>query len=277
MTRTSFLMLYGGSFATLLLATALVWRRFQPAAVSPIDEGGLDAVELAALTGGSERAAIAAMAALRSSAVRTGPSGTMLAHGELDADAGELERELFDAVRGSPGASARSLVEGAAHGPEATRIVARLKAAGLVLDARTTMLMHVLWAFSAALFAIGALAVLGYLGDHRAVPTLLSPLGGMVAAAAALLWWIHQHRSGASTAGRRLVNSIGDGGQGLRGHTGGAVVEVALFGAGVLWTQDWALASALGLASPEEEQGSVGGAIFAFLFDSGDGCGCGCG
>ena len=276
MTRTSFLMLYGGSFATLMLATALVWRRFQAAAVSPIDEAGLDAVELAALTGGSERAAIAAMAALRSSAVRTGPSGTMLAHGELDADAGELERELFDAVRGSPGASAPVTGGGRGTRPGGHRIVARLNAAGLVLDARTTMLMHVLWAFSAALFAIGALAVIGYLADHRVVPTLLSPLGGMVAAAAALLWWIHQHRSGASTAGRRLVNSIGDGGQGLRRLTGGAV-EVALFGAGVLWTQDWAFASALGLASPDEEHGSVGGAIFEFLFNSGDGCGCGCG
>jgi uncharacterized protein (TIGR04222 family) len=275
MTRTSFLMLYGGSFSTLLLATALVWRRFQPAAVAPIDRSGLDAVELAALTGGPERAAIAAMAALRSSAVRAGPGGTMLAHDELDAHAGELERELFDAVRGSPGAPARSLVERAAHGPAASRIDDRLKAAGLVLDVRTTALMHVLWACAAVLLAIGALAVLGHLGHHRVVPTLLSPLGGVVAASAALLWWIHRHRSGASRAGRRLVDSIGDRGEGLLGRTGGAL-EVALFGAGVLWTQDSAFASALGLTAADEKQTSMAGHILDFLFDGGDGCGCGC-
>ncbi len=54
---------------------------------------------------------------------------------------------------------------------------------------------------------------------------------------------------------------------------------MAIFGAGVLWTQDWALATALGLPTPNEDgNDSVMGQIINFLLTSdseGDCGGCG--
>jgi uncharacterized protein (TIGR04222 family) len=276
MVGRSFLMLYAGSFATLLLATALVWRRCQPAVDSSIDAHSLDVTDLAALTGGGQRAAIAAMATLRRRQVRTGPSGTMLAEGPLDEHAGELERELYEAVRGSPGAPAKSLVDAAARGPAATRILARLKAAGLLLDARGVACMHVLWACGAVLFGAGLVGLLDSF-EHKIVPVLVSPLGVMVASAAALWWWIHRHRCGASAEGRRLVGEIGDAGEGLRGRCEHIAFDVAMFGSVVLWEQDWPLASALGIPSLDEEHASGAWAMLDFLFGGGEGCGCGCG
>ena len=275
MAGRTFQLLYGGSFAVLLLVTTLVWRRCQPAFDPSIEERGLDAVELAALTGGGRRAAVAAMVALRRGHVRTGPGGTMLADGPLADDAGELERELFEAVRASPSAPASSLVDSAAGGAAASAILARLQAAGLLLNTRATAWMRVLWACAAALTAAGLLALVDRWDGDAVVATLVSPLGGVAACSAALWWWIHQHRSGASAAGRRLVNGIGDAGEGVRGRTAGAV-DVALFGTAVLWTHDWPLAQALGVPEHEDEQAPIASLIGSWISD-GDGCGWGCG
>jgi len=271
-------LLYAGSFVTLLLATAFTWRRCQPAVDAVTHERDLDVIDLAALTGGGRLAAITAMASLRRSQVRTDPGGTMLADGPLDEEAGELERELYQAVRGSPATPASALVQGAANGAAATRLVARLRAAGLLLDARAAVCMHVLLACAAVLVGFGVLSLLDDLDDLGFFATLATPIGGLVAAAATLLWWIHSHRSGASAAGRRLISRIGDAGEGLGGRSDPGAFEVAMFGAGVLWTQDWALATALGLPAMEEEGNGWLGEILSFVFDfDGDGGGCGCG
>jgi len=280
MTGSTFLVLYAGSFTALWLTTALVWRRSQPPVDPAIDETSLDVVELAALNGGVERASFTAMTALRRSHVRPGPGGTMLLDGPLADDAGELERELYDAVRASPSASARTLVDGAARGPAAAATVARVRDAGLLLDAPTTRNMHVLWLCAALLVGVGVAGLLGF----ELPPALLGLLAALVASSAALLCWIHLHRSGASAAGRRLFHGIGDSPARLRGHADHPAFEVAMSGGVVLWTQDWALASALDIpAAAQEEQrpGLVGEAISWWWFgrdDDGDGCGgCGCG
>ena len=280
LTGTSFLLLYGASFAVLWIATALAWRACQPAAAAPLDERGLDVVELAALTGGRERAAIAALAALRHSKVRTGPSGTMLADGPLADDATELERELFAAVRASPGAAAWPLVGAAAGGPAVERLLARLRAAGLLLEPGAAVVMHVLWGLAAVLVGAGAIAVVERLDHDTLVAAIASPVAAITAACALLLWWIHNHRCGASAAGRRLVDAIGNAGEGIRGRVDQTAFEVAIFGAGVLWTQDAALATALGLPTPNEDgdHSVVGQILFLLMSDNDGGCGgCGCG
>jgi uncharacterized protein (TIGR04222 family) len=279
MTGASFLLPYAGSLAAVWLVTAVAWRACQPAASAPLDERGLDIVELAALTGGRERAAIAALAAPRRSHVRTGPGATMVAGGPLADDATELERELFEAMRAAPSAS--PLVLAGARGAAVERILERLRAAGLLLDARAVLVMHLLWGVSAVLVGAGAIAVIERLEHHTLVNTVASPAAALAAAAAALLWWIHNHRSGASAAGRRLVDDIGDAGEGLRGRFDQTAFEVAMFGAGVLWTEDWALATALGIPAPNEDgDSSVAGRVLDFLLfsDNEGGCGgCGCG
>jgi len=78
------------------------------------------------------------------------------------------------------------------------------------------------------------------------------------------------------------VDAIGNAGEGIRGRVDQMAFEVAIFGAGVLWTQDWALATALGLPTPNEDgDDSVLGQVINFLLlmsDDDGGCGgCGCG
>ena len=160
-----FLMVYGGLLAALLTASVVVWRRSQPEADDTVD---LTDVELAALNGGPQLAAITAATALRRSHVTSTADGTLVAQGPLADDAGQLERELFDTLGQSPASPAKTLVDNAARGATVERIVTRLTEAGLRLGDDARLWLTALWICAGAVVTAGAVRRLRLLGGRRA-------------------------------------------------------------------------------------------------------------
>ena len=269
-----FLMVYGGLLAALLTASLVTWRRWQPEADDTVD---LTDVELAALNGGPQLAAITAATALRRSHVTSTPDGTLVAQGPLADDAGQLERELFDTLRQSPASPAKTLVDNAARGATVQRIVTRLTDAGLRLGDDARLWMTAAWICAGVLVTAGAVAVFAIWEDGVQDWQALAPLAAPVVAAEGVRRWLGRHRSGATAAGRRvLARAKDDRSDELRAAGGQLAFAVAILGSAALWSNDPAFAAALDI--PPQTETSIAGNAAAFGWGWDASCGgCGCG
>lgn len=274
--QQAFLTVQAGLVALLVLAAAIVWRRSQPTESSGV--GQLDEVELAAINGGSQLAVITAVTALRRSHVTQTPAGTLVADGPLAEDACELERELFETVRGAPDRQASALVADASESEIVKRLMARLEAAGLRLgDDAQRNLRLVGWCAGALAFA-GMLGLAGFLVADARDGVALGAGAALTVVTLVAKHWAGRRRRGPTAAGRRLLKSVRAArASELRAAGGQLSLAVAMFGAAALWSTDPAFAGALGLPAQTETAVGWNGAAFSAGWEAGcGGCG-GCG
>ena len=192
---------------------------------------------------------ITAATALRRSHVAQTPEGTLVANGPLVDDACELERELFEVVRGDtgpPGERARRRRRGerdrqAPRGPPRGR---------RACDSATTP-GATCSASAGARARSRSWALLGLAGFLAAGAHDGAALGAGAALTVVTLvakHWAGRRRRGPTVAGRRLLKAVRtERASELRAAGGQLSLAVAMFGAAALWSTDPAFAGALGI------------------------------
>lgn len=258
--------IHGGLLATPGCSTIAVSRIVRPSAAFLRGEADLSDEELAAINGGAELVAITAVTELRRSHVAPTLEGGLVAHGPLADGAGPLERELFEAVSRDPGKPAGAVVADAARGVTVQRIVERVTDEGLRLDAHAIFQLTVLWRAAQALTPVGAVAVVLAIVEDAA-PSLCYVAALLLVCTRAVTGSLGTRRGGASSTGRRLLESVARSRAGALDVAGGRpAFAVAMLGAAALWHIDPGFASALDIPTGAE-------AAWSACLDSEGGCG----
>jgi uncharacterized protein (TIGR04222 family) len=246
--------------------------------VVQVRRDALSDVELAALTGGARLAVITALTTLREDHVALTDDGGLVAELPPPADAGEVERDLFETVRRTPGCAAAEVVRVAAVGDGAKRILAQLAADGLLVDEGVAARMHVLWlrAVGIAVYGAAGLAVLAVAGtgDRHTY----AAIAATVLASACVARSAGRRRSGPTAAGRAiLADAVPARWEEPRAVRGGLAFTVATLGSAALWSEDPDLATALHLPAETPASGVYTMTYAAATNCGGSGCGSGCG
>lgn len=281
-----FLFVYAGLVAMLALAALSTWRLSQPP--RPVaTQPELTDVELGALNGGPRLAVITAATELRRSCVMHTREGTLVANGPLANGAGELECELFVAVRRGSGTPAPLLLRNAAESATVDRLITNLERAGLRLEAGGRMKLDTARCCAIVLAVAGAAGLAAIASTSDPGPNALdltaghglTPLGATAAltiATLVLAGWARRRSHGPSIAGRRLLKAVRrERASELRVAGGRPALAVAIFGSAALWQIDPAYAAALDV--PSHIPTSVGLNSDAFAAGWETGCGGGCG
>ncbi|MGH2840375.1 MAG: TIGR04222 domain-containing membrane protein [Solirubrobacteraceae bacterium] len=246
--RWTVLASYSGLCALFALAVWHYWRRALDPRAAAIEAVQLDTHELAMLAGGPQLAITSAAVTVRSKLVAQPGRGprTFLASGDLGADAAELERELFDAVRRARGISAQELLRELPDCEPMRRLTARLTQAGLLQDGRVVSRLR-RWRLPGAALVMVGLAVVVIVG-RDGEPDAVALAAAMTAAVASLTVSLARARPTATGRGRALLEQVRETRSDLRAHPHGAELPlaVALFGCTAAWAADADFAAAWG-------------------------------
>jgi len=240
----AFLWGYAGLIAVAGLVAGWQWQK----AMGPrerAEHADLDPTRLALLNGGPQLAITTVAATLhRDGVLRAGEKpGTLVAAGKLGADAGDLERAVFEAVARNPGMKAAALRREVQRSDAVTTLTTRLTDVGLLIEPRTIKRLRRLWLLGLALAAFGAARIAAGLANDADVDYL--PIMVLVVICASV--WLGLRRPWATARGRALVTKQRLKRRSLldRSSGGGLPLEAALFGGAALWAADPAIASTL--------------------------------
>lgn len=267
-----FLTVYAALCAGLALATAFAWRGARPGRA----HDALCDVEIAALNGGARLAVVTALTALRADHVTVTADGGLVAGHPPPVDAGEVEAELFEAVRRAPERRGAEVVDEAVDGAAVQRVLTKLVGDGLLLDERAAARMRVLWLRAVWLATCGAAGLAALAAAGTGEPHARAAIAGTVLSMVCVACWIGRRRSGPTAAGRRLLgDAVPERGEESRAVRRGLPFAVATLGSAALWSTDPDYATALEL--PAEIPTGVDTMTYAAAANCGGGCGGGCG
>jgi len=246
---TGVLMVYPALCAALVAATAFAWRatRQQRAGAALSD------VELGALNGGALLAVLTALATLRQHHVTRTVNGRVVADRPLPADAGELERELFEALGRTPCRASAATLSDAIEGEAAQRILAKLADDGLRLGEVAAAWMRFLFLGAVWLTVCGVAGSTALLATGSGGPLERAAVTITALAMACVACWIGTRRSGPTAAGDRLLRRAAASSRAParweqpRSDRGRVSLAVALSGSAALWSAYPAYAAALGV------------------------------
>ncbi|MDX6682274.1 MAG: hypothetical protein QOG94_2313 [Solirubrobacteraceae bacterium] len=259
----SFLWLYAGLCVATAVAIWLLRRRLLNAGDAPAATPAPGIYEIALLNGGPQLAIAAAATKLHDEgSLASGPKSKTIVAATRPAGNDELEHEVYGAVERTSGMSGRALRRQLEDCDTIRRMAARLVEAGLLLDDERRSRVNALWLLALPLLALGiARAVAGAQGDHPIAYLVIALVA--VAVCAVRFAFV---RTRVTARGQQLLDNH-RGGRKRPAHTPiGAEIPlaVALFGTGVLWEADPAIASAWSVPREHTWTGGAG---------SGGGCG----
>ncbi|MEY2515568.1 MAG: hypothetical protein QOJ89_2926 [bacterium] len=267
----SFLWLYAGLCAVTAVAIWLLRRRLLNAGSGGPAPAALDVYELAMLNGGPALAITTAAAKLHSDgALGSGADAKTIVAASRRAGATDLEHEVYSAVERTNGISGRVLRRQLEDCATLREMASRLTDAGLLLEDGRRALVDSLWLLAVPLVLLGVARAIAGVHNDRPVLYIVIMTFAVVWATARFAF----KRARATARGQQRLDSE-RGGRTSVAHTPvGAEIPlaVALFGSGVLWAADPAIASAW--AVPREHawaggSGSSGGGSSC----GGGGCG----
>jgi len=285
LTGPAFLWLYAGLCVAVGLAIRWHWQRTlgpRPHA----DSAELDAYRLAMLNGGPQLAITAAATRLHTDGVLCDGDDprTLVLNGRLHSNADELEWAVFDAVQREPNIRTAALRRELEESEPVKRLASRLADSGLLLKPEIGSKLRRLWLLGAALVSLGGARIWAGIENDAAVGYLTI----LVIAVALATFWLASKRPWATARGHALVARQRTSHRDLSTTGSGPQLPlaVALYGGGVLWAADPAIALAWNVPRENTSGGtgtSSGGGCGGGWSGGGDGggggggCGGGCG
>jgi uncharacterized protein (TIGR04222 family) len=239
----SFLWLYIGLSLVAAIAIWLLRRWLLNTGEGTPAPVRLDVYELAMLNGGPQLAITTAAAKLHNEgALASGASAKTVVAATRPAHGSDLEHEVYGAVERTNGMSGRVLRRQLEDCATIRAMSARLVDAGLLLDESRRSIVNALWLLYVPVVALGAArAVAGVQNDR--------PVLYIVIATAVVAWGMARFalkRVRATARGQERLDSERGGRTSIAHTPVGAEIPlaVALFGTGVLWAAEPAIASA---------------------------------